>query len=141
MRPLRDVLCALLIMLIGCVEYRAIERHEGVMPKSGKYIVLVNGDDALQLVGEVRNALSELGIKVCYTIEEASYIANLSYSISKKGTDARIETLSLDVKDAASRKRVAYYTYNRNNENTDDWSYQIRKLIGKSVDASAVNNK
>jgi len=131
---------ALMLILSGCSSYRAIERSEGRLNTAGKYIVLVNGSDELNLSGEVRNALREAGLTVVSNSVDATHIARLSYKTTNKQgplvgkADIRIDRISIEFVESTTTNVIASHFYDRNNEKTEDWTWQIKDIIHKAVE-------
>lgn len=119
----------LFLVSTACSTYKAIERSEGQFPPNAKCVVLVNGADALSLAGEVRNALRQIGVTVVDSPREATHNVNLSYSTSSKRSDIRLDRLTIELIDLEKQQTIARYLYDRNNENTNDWTWQIKDII------------
>ena len=121
------------ILGVGCVAHRAIERSEGQLPDKGIYVVLVAGGDELSLAGEVRNALRKYGLTVVSAPQDATHDVNLAYATSSRASDLRIDRLTIEVHEVSRQSTVARYYYDRNNENTSDWTWQIQRMIDHAV--------
>jgi hypothetical protein len=124
---------AAFLFLLACTSYRAIERSEGQLPVSARFIVLTSGTDELSLAGDVRNVLRNQGEVVVTTLQEATHNVNLTYATSNNAGNVRIDRLSIDVVEPATQRVVARYHYDRNNENTRDWTLQVKRLIQNAI--------